>query len=55
MIISLNDYLTQNLFQMPASEIEVGKLYAGHKDGIWYRVMVIGLVGTDSVSTKFSS
>ena len=36
---------------MTESDVEMGKLYAGHKDGIWYRARLCSIVGTDLVST----
>ena len=35
---------------MKKDDIKVGHLYAGHKDGVWYRIKVKQFVSDDLVS-----
>ncbi|XP_060571770.1 tudor domain-containing protein 7-like isoform X2 [Ruditapes philippinarum] len=50
LLLDMRAYYSVQTATMTESEIEIGKVYSGHKDGIWYRAKVCSIVGTDLVS-----
>lgn len=50
LLLDMIEYYKESKHQMSMSDIEVGKLYAGRKEGVVFRVKASNLVGSDLVS-----